>query len=577
MPFGQQPVVALQAGLAPTPPVAPVAPTSTDAVAQLVDQYRNGAITAADIKARSNKNLVETQAAQEFVSPEQKQARLDQAVAAGAQAQLQTSQANAQQQLVQPAVSFQKAKFNREHADLLAKESMDAFLHFNGPIYDEEGQPDYKAMATAGVQYVRGGYFMGLAQQGLTPTQTINKTNENGSISTIYLNSRGENITPGTESDPTSPRARYFNMWTQVPVGMTGGWTPQKAMEAVPSHAPTNIAAPSAAAPQLVPLPQAGPAVSDPTEPPVVPGVYDHSVDAQRRAQLVNSGIASPTEAANATPDQINAALALPTQPQAAVTLPVAPQVTVRTPAGVFDPVTSSIQTKAPEGQFATPKDIVEDLHKQKSYEAWDTQKGYLETFDRTAKDIAKIPDEAQRSGRVNMNTLDAGLAESIIKLYDPQGAIREFKWDKLTSPEKNSILERLPNAVSSLLGSATLTPEGRRRLIQMGYEVADAKEAAVRPFLQQAEARVNTHGVNKALVFTPEENRVLAGVPFGGPGRMTTHGQEALSPGNAAANAAGAIGAAVNGNNGVPPGARLTKFKGEPGYIIGSRFYPLK
>jgi hypothetical protein len=184
-------------------------------------------------------------------------------------------------------------------------------------------------------------------------------------------------------------------------------------------------------------------------------------------------------------------------------------------------------------------------LHKQKSVEALDTQKSFANSFDTAVKRINSIPPAEQRSGKAKMNALDISLAESIIKMYDPGMAIREFKWDKLA--EAQPYLEKLPNWRAEFFHTGALTPEGRKRLIEMGYDVIDGKEKAALPHIQQAARRASANGVDLDQVLNPDEQRVLSGQPFG-----DNRGTPAATP----------------------PGGKRGVWKGKPGWVSPDGFF---
>jgi hypothetical protein len=233
------------------------------------------------------------------------------------------------------------------------------------------------------------------------------------------------------------------------------------------------------------------------------------------------SGDAARAAILNANPNLSGSAVAnLPdAQAQAAatpqVTPQVAPQVTppVVEPGG-YSPGTGLI-TGPSKNQF-TAESLGADLRKQKSYELWDQQKGFAQSFETTADKINKIPVAEQRSSKAKMNTLDIALAESIIKMYDPGMAIREFKWDKLA--EAQPLLEKLPNWKAEFLKTGSLTPEGRQRLIEMGYDNINGKDAAVLPHIQLAAQRAQGAGLKPSDVLNADELRVLNQKAFGHP-----------------------------------------------------------
>lgn len=197
---------------------------------------------------------------------------------------------------------------------------------------------------------------------------------------------------------------------------------------------------------------------------------------------------------------------------QANVVQPAAPAPQAQS-VGTYDPGIGVVTGQA-KGFFKTPEEITGDLQKQKTYELWEQQKKFAKSFDSTAAKIEKIPTAQQQSGSTAMNALDIALAESIIKLYDPGMAIREFKWDKLADGQP--LLERLPNWRPEFLKAGTLTPQGRQRLIEMGYDNIDGADASVRPHIEQAAGRASAAGFDPKQVLNQDEQRVWQGQPFG-------------------------------------------------------------
>jgi hypothetical protein len=80
---------------------------------------------------------------------------------------------------------------------------------------------------------------------------------------------------------------------------------------------------------------------------------------------------------------------------------------------------------------------------------------------------------------------------QNVLQISAHSGAaLREFKWDKLT--EAQPYLEKLPNWKAEFLHTGALTPEGRQRLVEMGYDIIDGKEKAALPHIQQAARRLS-------------------------------------------------------------------------------------
>lgn len=499
------------------------------AVQNLVDSFRQGSVTAQDIYDRIGpvgqaKKKAALEQLSEFVDPSAIEARKAEIAAGGAQAQLQGAQAQAQLPNVAGQAALAADTTKRAQADLLQKHSIDSYTQWNPPIYkqDSDGndttEPDYQAMAREGIKYVRAQNMLGLAQQGLAGQWVEEADPKTGQKRRVFRNANGEDVTP-------TPKNKAFEFYQQMRRDA------YKVFHTEPNTEPSHTPPPTG--PEGTPAP---PAV---TVEPKNPVDYD-----ALRASAANSGI-SPAIAARMP----NSAFDVPSPSSM-----VQPN-TVAAPAAaapVIDPGAyapgQGIPSGLAPGQFNTPVAISEDLHKQKSVEALDTQKSFANSFDTAVQRINSIPASEQRSGKAKMNSLDISLAESIIKMYDPGMAIREFKWDKLA--EAQPYLEKLPNWRAEFLHTGSLTPEGRQRLIEMGYDVIDGKEKAALPHIQQAARRAASTGVDLDQVLNPDEQRVLAGQKFG-------------------TNRPGASAAAQP-----PPGGKRASYKGRPGWVSPDGYF---
>jgi hypothetical protein len=102
-------------------------------------------------------------------------------------------------------------------------------------------------------------------------------------------------------------------------------------------------------------------------------------------------------------------------------------------------------------------------------------------------------------------------MVENLIKMYDPQGTMREFKWEK--TEQNQSRLEKylnMKNVWQRVKGETVLTPQARQRLIDMGYEAIRGVESAAQPAFQNAIQSANTAGITNPL--DSEQNRIAQG-----------------------------------------------------------------
>lgn len=486
------------------PLVQPLQPAvNTPAVANLVEAFRGGFITSQDImdrigKVGQAKQKAELTSLNEFTSPESTAARKATVQAAGAKAGLETAQATAAGPLVHPAAALQAQEIARKQADMKWGGGVAAYQQYApyfgqpGLIQGPDGQPDYDAMGQKGNDYMRTMAQQNFARMMLEPDPARKITGVNAQQQPFekWFNKWGQDVTPSADNPTFQHYNQVIQHTNQQIFGAPGQATMAPAAQA-PAPAPASVA-------------------------PAAPLVQPKPVDEQR-ADLVNAGRIPIAQAVNLTPEQVTQmntpAAPAPSLVQPNTPAPVAkPNVSVvGQPVGSYS--ADSGMVTGPGKNVMSAKEIADDLRKQKAYELWDSQKGFAETFKDTANRIQQIPVDEQRSGKVPMNALDLALAESIIKMYDPAGAIREFKWDKLADAQP--ILEKLPNWKSSFLHTGTLTPEGRTRLIEMGYENVAGKEKAVQSHLQQAAKRAEASGLSPADVLNPEEMRVLQGGTF--------------------------------------------------------------
>jgi hypothetical protein len=493
------------------------------AVQNLVDSFRQGSITAQDIYDRIGpvgqaKKKAALEQLSEFVDPAAIEARKAEIAAGGAQAQLQTAQAGAQGTLVPAQTELAAAALQQQKADLLQKHAIDAYTSWNPPIYkhDSDGnettEPDYQKMAKEGIHYVRAQNMLGLAQQGLAGQWVEEADPKTGQKRRVFRNANGEDVSP-------VPGNKAFEFYQQMRRDA------YEVFHREPDTTPSRTAVPAPA--------EGGPA---PT-PSIVEPIGGSPEGNARRAQLATLAD-SLSPGASAAP-AANSSIVIPN------TITAAPAAAPVINPG-YVPGTGISSGLAP-GQFNTPVAIAEDLHKQKAVEALDTQKSFANSFDTAVQRINSIPPSEQRTGKAKMNALDISLAESIIKMYDPGAALREFKWDKLT--EAQPYLEKLPNWRAEFLHTGALTPEGRQRLIEMGYDVIDGKEKAALPHIQQAARRAASTGVDLDQVLNPDEQRVLAGQKFG-------------------TNRAGTTQAPA------PPGGKRANYKGKPGWVTPDGYF---
>lgn len=529
MPFGNETAEGgVQAGLAAQPLVTPADPNivGPQAVQDLVQSFRNGFVTSQDILDRvgqvgqaKKKALLEQLG--EYVNPDVIQSRLAQSQAAGAQANLQTATAQAQQGLVSPEAQLQAGNIQQQGSERFTKQAVDAWNQFNPPIYsvDETGKetdtPDYKAMARGGIGYVKASNMLSFAAQGLAAKPTTITDPKTGQPRTVYLNAMGEDVTPiagnkAYEFYANLRRSAYETIYQTPDVDALR--TPPAGASSAPSSAPSAATATVTPAPAPTPTPMAPQAQPTPEQRAQLaesytaagfngPAVVSRMGDAEVQSGLEARGLVQPLNPP--TPEPPAPTIAPATAPQPG---PVAPN---------YAPFSGMATGPVPG---TTIPDIRDDMQKQESYKMWQQQAKAAQSFDQTVKDI-QANNAAPAGQKQPYNALDFQLGEAAVALYQPNMAIREFKWDKLTS-DASSLLEKYASASQwkqIINHTGSLTPEARDRLINLGYSMIDGADAAARgPISGAVEAMKQAGSANPQSVLRGDEHRVFQGVPFG-------------------------------------------------------------
>jgi len=500
-----------------TPLVTPAAPSAAvpsgqAAVDAMVNAFRQGQITSEDLVDRFG-------------------------MAGRAKTQLATAQAEAALPLVEPTAQLQQAKTAAELAQTnwgqsslkTAQETMgwfgDSIENYKLP----NGQTDFQKLAKVGAQRTAQLAQVDSWANMLKPVSTRTIKLGDGTEKVQYLNSLNQDVTP--PSDGYDGSEQYWHYITQLQAYMPsehplGRIYPMKYDPTLKKYDPRNSTASPAPHPTGAVVPPAvqtnplglGPYPEYNQVTGEVRGVTQESPQVGKmRAELINQGKTSQ-EVDAMTPEQVVAsspvasvisAAAGSTPAQPAIT-PIASPVQAATPVIMPRPVpgTGGITITYALQTVFTAEKIREGLLKESPYKNWQETIPYATTFETNARQVKSLTPEQQRN--TNMNVTDLGLAESIIKMYDPTGTIREFKWEKF---EKNQPLaSRLKNWQSELLKNGTFTPETRSELIRMGEDVIKGREDAAKPFIHKALAQVQSNPrIDPATVFTSEDDRVAA------------------------------------------------------------------
>jgi hypothetical protein len=468
MPIGETAAQPLNVGISPLPVVTPPAPVITpDAVGQLVDSFRKGIITGNDISdhmglAATARKRAEIQQYNEMASPDAVAQRQAARQAATAQSNLTTAQAGAEQGLVAPMADKSLGDIVQANSTRLTKDSVNAWLMWNMPVYKRDGEGnltkeyDYDAMSRGGIQYLKAQNNLAYSQKMLSGQWTEVQDQKTGQKRKVFINANGEDVTP-------VPGNKLFDYYNDM---RRDAWetfhTPAKEPEQHPAGKHPNIE--SMVSPGNIP--------DAPPAPMIVP------------QPAPAAPVVSPATATPSGPPPVDINQYSPMQG-----LPIGPQNTV------WD-----------EGKTS------DELQKNPIYQNWAQTRTQVGNFVSAANSINSVPWDQQL--KQNMNPQDIALAESLIKMYDPQGVIREFKWDKFA--DNQPLLSKLRDAQQMILRTGEFTRDVRQDLIKLGQETIRAREDGVKPTLQQAVQRASSNPTNDLRnILDPHDTELLKGSSF--------------------------------------------------------------
>lgn len=132
--------------------------------------------------------------------------------------------------------------------------------------------------------------------------------------------------------------------------------------------------------------------------------------------------------------------------------------------------------------------ELTEETRKQEPYKDWRKAKNFYNNAVDAISAINKVPLAAQRAGSVNLNARDTELAEAVVKMLDPQGAVREFKWNKFESNQPWP--EQVRNIMSRIKQEGKFTPETRQELFKVANDSIRSHENQAADFLKQSAAK---------------------------------------------------------------------------------------
>lgn len=476
MPIGLVAPQPLDAGTTPMPVVSPVQPAvNPDAVSQLVDAYRKGAVTSQDIidhigmEAQARKRSVLEQMG-EYVSPEAINARMSALTAQGAQNNLVTSQAQAAQGLVAPQTNLQQQQIGTQTAATVQGPQGLQAVQSYGPWFgtsmedfrNPDGSYDFMKASKTGNQMAAQMNIANMWIDRLTPTAQRTYKDASGAEHTAQVNKFGIDVTPPQPERGYGGSPAYHAYVDELQQYLPKGH---------PARGQFMMNQSSDEA-QGAPPPEAGAA--------------QEIQDAGPRGMIL---------------------------PQSATPPPELPMISPATAPG--------ITTTEAKGAYQTPDEIRKSMVAEPAIKTLQEQSKYANNFRTIANNMEQVGATTPGKSVPPQNANDLGLVEGLIKLYDPQATIREFKWDKIENDQPR--LEQLRNWTQTVLKSGSLTPQARQRLINMGDEVVGAMENTARDRLQMAQTTATNSAklagqdpnswVNQTL--TGDEQRILRGEPF--------------------------------------------------------------
>lgn len=498
----------LSAGLSAQQLVSPIqgGMVTPDAVSQLVDAYRKGAIGMADIQDRIGAEAMAQKRAhiqqlQEYVSPQAIQSRMAQIGAQGAQAELQTQTAQAQSGLVEPLTELIRTQTARQQAEaesgqigLPAFDSLHSRYGLNPSDYTtKDGRPDFSARVAKGNELALNEANINAWFGQLTPEKVEDVTDANGQTLQVSYNKFGKVVSP------PNPQLGYK--------GSDGYW--------FLVHQLNNLMPDSHPLRRVLPVEDHpiqdnekfhggdGPVINSPgaSTPLQVTPKNEQAIRADYQRYLIGQGAdedAALKMASKADPETIKAFAnsQLPTPSVEPISQPATAAASLPEPTltGGAGPVTKFAQTP-----FERRKEILNARSELRKMPDVDEYYKALPTY-------TKFADSARRAPVANNGPTDLGLAENYSKMHDPTSTIREFKFDALR--QVIPLLEKFADFKGQIDREHIFPPQVRQALIEDGMRTVDAAEGALRPTFDAAE---------KTLPGTldTEQQQILKGVPF--------------------------------------------------------------
>jgi hypothetical protein len=473
MAVGQEPIQPIQAGASAQPLVTSASDVVTpDAVGQLTDSFRKGFITADDVVNRigdvgqaQKKALLESLG--EYVTPSAINSRMAAISAAGSQSALAGNVANAAQGIVQPKTRADIAAENLRYWDTVSGGGATSYMQM-APFFGHTG-PLPKVNPNdpnSDLDYEK------MANVGRTFV---------GAQRLMQLGQIGLQVDPARTQEYTDKISgkttkKTYNGWgVENTPGSEGNLFYKGLLQNYPGQPQPSQTIRPAGLPVEAP-PNAGAMAANPVE------------AAAQASAAAPPGVIQPAQAGG---DEL----------------------------GSY--TTQGLVTGKDLGMFKSPADEAKELSMQPEVKNWSEQKKVAGSFDTSAQ-AALATSNAPKGDKVQLNN-DLGLIEAYAKLFDPQGVMREFKFNKAS--EAMTTLEKIKAAWPKYIaGTETFDDTSRQRLVNLGYDLIHSAETSAKDKIAGTKTRVEAAADNYApgnadvkkqwldQALTPDQQKILTG-----------------------------------------------------------------
>jgi hypothetical protein len=201
---------------------------------------------------------------------------------------------------------------------------------------------------------------------------------------------------------------------------------------------------------------------------------------------IPGQGIIPPQGTPQVTPQVTPQALVQPNTPHAdnsAAALSSPLGVPAGPPVDANGNLITATRTEAEKAKLGM--ELTEESRKTETYKDWRHAASFYDNAVDAISAINKVPLEAQRAGKVNLNAKDTELAEAVVKMLDPQGAVREFKWNKFESNQPWP--EQVAGIMSKIKQEGKFTPETRQELFKVANASIRSRETQAADYLKQS------------------------------------------------------------------------------------------